>query len=127
MADDIPAPDPGGAAGSAKPQPAKDFSGMTPDELLLDMFRSVGPMAPDRPRGFNPALHRQTIRDASIIFARTGMMDVLMYAEVDGRRVSIEELSSLRGLPCITVRCEDEEDMEMLWHLIAEVKHLDSH
>lgn len=119
MADDSPTRRPERAAPTTKPKAAD------PDELLRDLFNSWGPMAPDRPRGFNPALHRETIRDASIIFARTGMMDVLMYAEVDGRRVELEELRTMTGLPCITVRCEDEEDMELLWHLIAEVKHLD--
>jgi hypothetical protein len=125
MAEKKPVPNPGGVADTAAPKPAKDYSTMSPDELLMDTIRSWGPMAPDRPRGFSPALHRETIRDASVIFARLPHQRVLLYSVVDGREVDLIEFMSMPAVPCISVRCEDEEDVQLLRELIAEVKYPD--
>jgi hypothetical protein len=96
-----------------------------PDELLRRMMMHGGPMASNRPRGFDPAVHREAVRDAPIIFAqlRNGAQ-VLLYAVVEGREVGIHEIffGKLGETPVLQVRCEDEEDVDFLRELIEQLK-----
>jgi hypothetical protein len=103
-----------------------DLSKLTPDELLRRMMMRGGPMAPDRPRGFNPNVHRQAIIEAPIIFAKlTDGTKVLLYSRVDGEEIDFLEIMT-GGLPpdtpVLSVRCEDEEDVDWLREFIGEVK-----
>jgi hypothetical protein len=97
----------------------------TPDELLRQMMMYGAPMAPNRPRGFDPAVRREAIREAPIIFAqlRNGAQ-VLLYAVVEGREVDFHEVffGELPETPVLHVRCEDDEDVDFLREFIEQVK-----
>jgi hypothetical protein len=120
--------------GADDPQPAKEsggkepnpYAGMTADELLRSMMRRGGPMAPDRPQGFVPSVHRDAIREAPIIFARMpNGSRVMLFGRVDGRQVSLHEIlfeGKHGDVPFLAVPCADEEDVELLRQLIREVK-----
>jgi hypothetical protein len=103
-----------------------DASKLSPDALLRRMMVRGGPMAPDRPRGFNPNVHRQAILEAPIIFAKLpDGMQVLLYSRVDGREVDFIEVMSgglPRDTPVLWVRCEDQEDVDWLRAFIADLK-----
>jgi hypothetical protein len=104
----------------------KKLAAMSVDELLLETVRSGGPMAPDRPRGFNPHAIEDQVRKAPIIYARLPEGPrVLLFARVKGKPVSQFDImfgDVPRDTPTLDVRCEDEEDVDLLRALIRSVK-----
>jgi hypothetical protein len=102
------------------------YIGMTPDEILRATILGGGPMAPDRPRGFVPSVHRDAIREAPIIFARLpNGSQVMLFGRVDGQEIELFDilLEGRHGdVPALDMPCAEEEDAELLRQLIREVK-----